>query len=130
MKVINGNYCSIMLLNFPRGGGKKKKLVQISALTNFLRNQLSSGLTEHDLGEPSFFEFLDLTPLRRGLYPTSGSTGLLCSGELFIESMEIFLVRISVVFLFQAGSSPKHTTAKFQKCCVSIKIQAFGDWCS
>lgn len=78
--------------------------------------------------EPPFSEFLDLTPLRRGPCPTTGNTGLLCSGELFIESVEMFLARISVVFLFQAGSPPKRMTAKFKKCCVSIKIQAFEDW--
>lgn len=78
--------------------------------------------------EPFFFEFLDLTPLRRGPYPTTGNTGLLCSGELFIESVKIFLARISIVFLLQAGSPPKHTMTKFKKCCVSIKIQGFGDW--
>lgn len=57
-----------------------------------------------------FFEFLDLTPLRRGPYPTTGNTDL-CSDELLLESMEIFLARIGVVFLLQAGSPPKYTAA-------------------
>lgn len=129
MELIHENYCSIMLLKFSRK--KKKKIaVQISALTAFLRNQLYSGLTlpQSMTQEPPFFEFLQLTPLRRGPYPTTGNTGLPCPGELFIESVVIFLPRISIVFLLQAGSPPKHTPAKFKKCYVSIKIQAFGDW--
>lgn len=97
-----------MLLKFSR-----KKIVLISALTALLRNRLYSGLSMPQSmaqGLP-FFEFLDLTPLRRGPYPTTGNTGLLCSGELLLESVEIFLARIGIVFFLQAGNPPKYTTA-------------------